>query len=56
MQKLLADAADTIKLQPESGTTFYNLGQLTVPSIISAAIRLVVVAAAIIFFFWSSAE
>jgi len=51
MQKLLADAADTIKLQPESGTTFYNLGQLTVPSIISAAIRLVVVAAAIIFFF-----
>lgn len=48
MQKLLAEA---INLKPAQGTQFENLGNLTVPSIISAGIRLVVVVAAVIFFF-----
>jgi hypothetical protein len=51
MQKLLADASQNINLQPALGTEFYNLGQLTLPVIISAAIRFVVVIAAIVFFF-----
>jgi hypothetical protein len=51
MQKLLTVAGDTINLQPGQGTQFYNLGQLTVPAIISALVRLVVVVAAIVFFF-----
>lgn len=49
MMKLLADNTDSIQLKPEG--TFSNLGELTVPSIIGAAIRLTVVVAAIIFFF-----
>lgn len=48
---LLAAAGDTIKLQPEQSSQFYNLGQLTMPAIISGLIRLVVVIAAIVFFF-----
>ena len=49
MQNLLA--ANSIDLQPEQGSQWYNLGQLTVPSIVSAAIKLVMVVAALIFFF-----
>lgn len=48
MYKLLA--ADTIKLQPETGPGV-TLGGLTIPSIVAAFIRLTVVIAAIIFFF-----
>ena len=51
MQKLLAVAGDTINLQPSPGTTFYNLGQMTIPTLISALIKLIVVVAAIVFFF-----
>jgi hypothetical protein len=49
MMKFLADNTKDIQLKPEG--TFSNLGELTVPSIIGAAIRLTVVVAAIIFFF-----
>lgn len=49
MLKLLADAT-TIDLKPSSGD-FVALGNLTVPGIVSAAIRLTVVVAAIVFFF-----
>lgn len=47
--KLLA--ADTINLKPSETSQFYNLGQLTIPALISALIRLTVVVAAIVFFF-----
>lgn len=50
MQKLLA-ASETINLQPEQGSQFYDLGQLTIPEIIAALIKGVVVVAAVIFFF-----
>ncbi|EKE12624.1 MAG: hypothetical protein ACD_13C00149G0006 [uncultured bacterium] len=50
MQKFLA-ASDTIQLQPEKGSQFYGLGQLTIPQIIAALIKGVVVVAAVIFFF-----
>ena len=50
MQKLLA-AGETINLQPEQGSQFYDLGQLTIPEIIAALIKGVVVIAAVIFFF-----
>jgi hypothetical protein len=51
MLKLLAD--DTvINLKPTSSTDqFFGLSNLTVPGIISGAIRLAVVIAAIVFFF-----
>ena len=49
MQKLLA-AGETINLQPEQGSQFYDLGQLTIPEIIPALIQGVVVVAAVIFF------
>ncbi len=42
---------DVIKLKPAQGTDFYNLGQLTIPNLISALIRLTLVVAAIVFFF-----
>jgi magnesium-transporting ATPase (P-type) len=48
MQKLLADA---ISLTPPPGTDFSPLAGITVPGIVSAAIRLAVVIAAIVFFF-----
>jgi len=48
MQKLLA--ADTIDLKPTTGN-FTPLTGLTLPSIISALIRMTVVVAAIVFFF-----
>lgn len=48
MLKLLAD--NSINLQP-TDKSFSGLGTLTIPSIISAGIRLVVVVAAVIFFF-----
>jgi len=51
MQKLIAVASNTINLQPEEGNQWYNLGQLTIPDIVSGFIKLVVVIAAIIFFF-----
>jgi TRAP-type C4-dicarboxylate transport system permease small subunit len=51
MKNLLAAASDSIKLQPGEKSQFYNLGQMTVPAIISAAIKLVVVVAAVVFFF-----
>jgi hypothetical protein len=44
-------AQNTINLQPSSTDQFAGLGTLTVPGIISAAIRLTVVVAAIVFFF-----
>jgi hypothetical protein len=50
MFKLLADSS-TINIQPASNDQFSSLGSLTVPGIISAAIRLTVVVAAIVFFF-----
>jgi TRAP-type C4-dicarboxylate transport system permease small subunit len=43
--------ADNIDLQPPQNTQFSQLGQLTIPGIISALIRLTVVVAAIVFFF-----
>lgn len=50
--KLLAQAAgDKILIQPKQGTDFASLGGLTLPSIISALIRLSMVVAAIVFFF-----
>jgi len=48
MQKLLA--ADTIDLKPTTGN-FVDLGNLTIPQVVSALIRLTVVIAAIVFFF-----
>ena len=48
MQNLLAD---TINLQPASGSQFAALGSFTLPGIISALIRGALVVAAIIFFF-----
>ncbi len=51
MLKLLADDAN-INLQPSvNDKNFGLLGALTLPGIISAAIRLTVVVAAIVFFF-----
>lgn len=52
MHKLLA-AYDSppIKLQPEQGTQFYYLGQLTIPTIVAGLIKLIVVVAALVFFF-----
>lgn len=50
MLKLLAQN-DTINLQPSSSDQFAGLGNLTIPGIISALIRLTVVVAAIVFFF-----
>ena len=47
MQKLLAD---TIDLKPATGN-FVNLGNLTMPQVVSALIRFSVVIAAIVFFF-----
>jgi hypothetical protein len=49
MLKLLAQT--TINLQPSGTDQFAGLGNLTVPGIISGAIRLAVVVAAIVFFF-----
>lgn len=43
--------AQNIELQPGKQSQFYNLGQLTVPNLISALIRLTLVVAAIVFFF-----
>jgi len=51
MQKLIAAAGDTIQLKPDQASQFYNLGQLTIPGIVSGLIRLIVVVAAIVFFF-----
>ncbi len=51
MLKLLALAAETVSLTPAAGSGFENLGNITVPGIVSALIRLVVVIAAIVFFF-----
>ncbi|KKQ92191.1 MAG: hypothetical protein UT58_C0003G0029 [Microgenomates group bacterium GW2011_GWC1_39_7b] len=51
MTNLLAVTSDSINLQPPSNTQFAQLGGLTVPSIVSALIRLTVVVAAIVFFF-----
>jgi hypothetical protein len=51
MQKVLADATNTISLTPAPESGFTPLGGITIPSIISALIRLVVVVAAVIFFF-----
>lgn len=51
MKDFLAASGSTINLQPGKESQWYNLGQLTVPAIISAAIRLIVVVAAIVFFF-----
>ncbi len=48
MQNLLAQ---TIELQPPKDSQWYNLGRLTIPAIISAAIKLIMVVAAIVFFF-----
>ena len=48
MQKLIAD---TISLTPAPQSGFSTLSGITIPSIISALIRLVVVVAAVIFFF-----
>lgn len=42
---------DAIQLQPGKSSQFYNLGQLTLPNLISALIRLTLVVAAIVFFF-----
>lgn len=50
MLKLLADSTTTVNLKPTDGN-FTGLGNLTLPSIISAGIKLVVVVAAIVFFF-----
>lgn len=51
MQKLLL-ATDNINIQvPKTDANFGTLGTLTIPAIISAAIRLTVVVAAIVFFF-----
>lgn len=49
MLNLLAE--ETIKLKPPEGTTFANLGNLTIPDILAAFIRLTVVVAAVVFFF-----
>jgi hypothetical protein len=43
-------AAD-INLQPESGSQFYQLGQLSIGNIVAAAIKLVIIIAALVFFF-----
>jgi len=43
--------AETIDLKPPSGNAFAPLGDLTIPEIVAAFIRLTVVVAAIIFFF-----
>jgi hypothetical protein len=51
IQHLIADSSTTIGLQPQSGTTFYALGNLTLPSIISGLIRGAMVVAAVVFFF-----
>lgn len=53
MNNLLAAVTDSEKilLKPPAGTTFFELGNLTIPSIIAALIRLTVVVAAIVFFF-----
>ena len=48
MQNLLAD---TINLQPDTASQWYNLGQLTIPEIVSGLIKLIVVVAALVFFF-----
>lgn len=48
MNNLLAQ--NTIELQPKTGQ-FVALGNLTIPGIIAALIRLTVVVAAIVFFF-----
>jgi TRAP-type C4-dicarboxylate transport system permease small subunit len=49
MLKLLAD--ESIQLKPSTSSQFNALGDLTVPAIISALIRMTVVVAAIVFFF-----
>lgn len=51
MLNLLAQADQSINLKPETGSTFASLGGLTVPGLISGAIKFVVVVAAIVFFF-----
>lgn len=51
MLNLLAVASDKIELKPAQGSDFANLGGITIPSIISAAIRGALVVAAVIFFF-----
>ncbi|MGA3291647.1 MAG: hypothetical protein ABSC49_00700 [Candidatus Microgenomates bacterium] len=48
MQNLIAQ---TISLTPAPNSGFQNLGGITAPGIVSAAIRLAVVVAAIVFFF-----
>jgi TRAP-type C4-dicarboxylate transport system permease small subunit len=48
MYRLLAE---TINLAPGKGSGFETLGSLTIPSLVSAFIRLIVVVAAIVFFF-----
>lgn len=48
MQNLLAD---TINLKPGQGTDFAQLGELTLPNIVSGLIRGALVVAAIVFFF-----
>lgn len=50
MLKLLADT-EKIELKPGQGSGFENLGNLTIPSLVSGLIKLVVVIAAIVFFF-----
>lgn len=51
MQNLLAVDTTPITLQPDHTSQFYNLGQLTLPSLVSALIKGVVIVAAVIFFF-----
>lgn len=46
-----AAPGDTINLQPGADSSFNGLAHLTLPDIISAAIRLTLVVAALIFFF-----
>jgi hypothetical protein len=43
-------AAD-ISLQPEQGSQFYLLGQLTIGNLVSAGIKLIIIIAALVFFF-----
>ncbi len=44
-------AAETIKLNPESGSGFNSLSTLSIPGIIQGAISLVLIVVAVVFFF-----
>lgn len=53
MQNLISNAllAADINLQPPSGSEFWQLGQLTIGTIVSGLIRFILVIASLVFFF-----